>query len=177
MEIVKEYRDVMNQTKIPYSVFSLEGYIATRLFGDIANKIEAPVTVDKLIDYMPTIKDYDWKGLKLNFNPQTRQLTHNMWIDLGDGTPWIDAQYFLKKDEKHTISQTDVPYASSVSLVPIRRAANDNSIQSQSVEMLENNMDGAKPEPVDKVHTSVIESKMAVEEEKGTEPDMMAAVA
>jgi|GEM_PF-713269 len=100
VEIVKEYREAMDKEKIPYSPFSLEGYISTRLFGDIANKIEAPVTKEKLIEYVPTIKNYEWKGLVLNFNPETHELTNNVWINPGDGTPWIDAKAFIKREEE-----------------------------------------------------------------------------
>jgi branched-chain amino acid transport system substrate-binding protein len=93
LEIVQEYRKVMDEHNLAYNTFSLEGYITTSLLADMMSKVSAPPTKDKLIEYIPTIKNYKYKGLLLNFNPETRALADNVWLDIGQEKPWIHIEH------------------------------------------------------------------------------------
>lgn len=97
LEVVKNYRKAMAAAGISYNTVSLEAYMATHILSDIMNKISTPVTREKLIEFIPTIQQYTYKGLVLNFNPETRSLVDSLWIDAGDGSPWI------KVEKKHIV--------------------------------------------------------------------------
>ena len=83
LQIATEYRRAMEQEGYKISPYSFMGYLSADLFVDIVKKIETPVTKEKIISHIEKIKNYDHKGLILNFNPQTRELTKNIWIDTG----------------------------------------------------------------------------------------------
>jgi len=91
MPIVQEY--IKNSKKYsPGSLFSstgLEGYINASLLVDVLNTIEGMVTKEKIIQKFESIKNYNFKGLELNFDPQTHELSKNkdIWIDAK--TKWI----------------------------------------------------------------------------------------
>jgi ABC-type branched-subunit amino acid transport system substrate-binding protein len=86
LEIVREYRKEMG-TK-PLNVFSLEAYISGTLFAEIVKRIEGDITKENFIKAAEAIKDVDFKGLKLNFDPTTRQLSSQIWLDTGE-KDWI----------------------------------------------------------------------------------------
>lgn len=86
LEIVQDYRKAMQNTDL--TIFGLEGYISGKLFADLAQRISGTVTKESLVAAAEAIKNYNFKGLLLNFDPQKRQLYHTVWIDIGD-TNWI----------------------------------------------------------------------------------------
>ena len=85
---MKEYRNILHSQG--YSVedaFALEGFIAASLMMMILEK--APdLSNESLVKTITAMKDGSYKGLKLNFNPQTRELVHMLWIDTG-APEWI----------------------------------------------------------------------------------------
>jgi|GEM_PF-2822149 ABC-type branched-subunit amino acid transport system substrate-binding protein len=90
LEIVKEYRDNMKKffANKELSPFSLEGYINAAILhicltGCFAN-LPAPYTAQNLLDTVAGLKEFNFKGLKLNYNPQTRTLSQNIWLNTGD---------------------------------------------------------------------------------------------
>ena len=42
-----------------------------------------------LVNVIKTIKNYQFKGLTLTFNPQTHELAHMLWLDTGKAQ-WIE---------------------------------------------------------------------------------------
>ncbi len=90
VEIVKEYQAEMQKEypDIRYDVDSLEGYINTSILLDVLERIDRPYTPQKIIQEIEKMKKRDFKGLKLNFDPKTRSLSKNVWLDLGNGD-WI----------------------------------------------------------------------------------------
>jgi len=84
-EMQKEYRDVR------FDVGSLEGYITASILIDILKKIGRPFTHEKIIHEIEKIKDINFKGLSLNFDPLTRGLSKDIWLDLENGK-WIYGQ-------------------------------------------------------------------------------------
>ncbi len=87
LEIVKEFNDVCKKYEFdPNNVFALEGFISSSIFIDILNKIEGAITKEKILKTIESIKDYNFKGLKLNFNPKTREISkNNIWITNPNG--------------------------------------------------------------------------------------------
>jgi branched-chain amino acid transport system substrate-binding protein len=95
LEIVKEYRREIGKAGESENVFSLEAYIAASITFDQISKIKGTLTMQSLIKQMESIKDYRFKGLSLNFNPETRSLAKYLWIDTGAGT-WIQKKITKK---------------------------------------------------------------------------------
>lgn len=90
LEIVNEYRIAMNKNnRYHYDVFSLEAYIATSLLIDTLKKIAPPFTQEKIIRHLEGIKQYDFKGIKLNFNPSQRSLAQEVWIETTEDQEWV----------------------------------------------------------------------------------------
>ena len=89
LEIAKEYRSIMKKLGRHTSADSLEGYIGTSLFIETLKHIEFPFTKKKIIKYLESIKDYSFKGLKLNFNFATRGLSKSIWLKTPENK-WIE---------------------------------------------------------------------------------------
>jgi branched-chain amino acid transport system substrate-binding protein len=86
LPIAKEYRKDMKKY-LPYkniSNFSFEGYINAALFYDCIQKVQAPYSIEKIIATLELFKNSDFKGLALNFDQETRCLSHNVWINTGN---------------------------------------------------------------------------------------------
>lgn len=98
LPIVEHYRRLMNQNSLMYNVYSLEGYIGTRLLIDAVKEIDTIEKVDHstLLKKLESIKDLDFLGLPLNFNPKTRELSTTVWLDTGN-EEWIEV-----KNAEHT---------------------------------------------------------------------------
>jgi len=75
LEIMKAYREDL---KAPDN-FLAETYISTKYLIEILKKLQNP-TKEKIIEAMENTKNYDLGGFKLNFDPQTRQLSNQIWI-------------------------------------------------------------------------------------------------
>ncbi|OJW53340.1 MAG: hypothetical protein BGO67_01145 [Alphaproteobacteria bacterium 41-28] len=93
IEIVREYQLEMQKEypDVRFDVGSLEGYITASILLDILKKIGRPFTHERIIREIEKIKDTDFKGLPMNFNPLTRGLSKDVWLELEDGK-WIHAQ-------------------------------------------------------------------------------------
>ena len=88
LEIAKEHRSIMKKLGRYTSVNSLEGYIGTLLFIEALKHIKFPFTKEKIIEYLENIKNYSFKGLKLNFDPTTRELSKSIWLKTPENK-WI----------------------------------------------------------------------------------------
>jgi len=108
LEIAKEHIKAMKARGLTPTVHSLSGYIAGALFTDAVNKIPPPVTKEKLISYFENLKDYNFKGVKIKFNPQTRSLTRDIWIKSSEDT-WT-----LRQSAKAPAQSKQDPRKSSV---------------------------------------------------------------
>lgn len=83
LEIIKEYHQAREKSlfHFPASDESLEGYINASILSYVLNAITPPFTKEKIIDYITTIKNQNLKGLTLDFNPETREIFHEVWIE------------------------------------------------------------------------------------------------
>lgn len=90
IEIVKEYQSEMAREypDVRLDVDSLEGYINASILLYLLESIDRPYTHEKIIQAARKINNLNFKGLILNFDPQTQSLSKDVWLDLGDGE-WI----------------------------------------------------------------------------------------
>ena len=84
MELVKNFITDATNAGEPLSNFMLEGYMAASIFFDIIKDIQDPITNEKIMAKMENIKNQDYKGLILNFNPETREIANTVWLDIGE---------------------------------------------------------------------------------------------
>ena len=80
----------------------LEAYIATSILIDTLEKIDGPITKEKILEKLESLKNYPFKGLTLTFNPERRDLAHSIWLETGDDTDWVEKNINLtqfKKDD------------------------------------------------------------------------------
>ncbi len=94
LKIAQEYRADMkkyfpNKTLSP---FSFEGYINAALLVEATKLIQSPFTAEKIIQTLQGLKDINFKGLELSFDPATRTLSRGVWINAGNDTEWIKAK-------------------------------------------------------------------------------------
>ncbi len=94
IEIVKEYKEKINKYGHVPNNFSLEAFIGTSILIDQISQIlkteknKNKLTDNlgkKLVENMQKIKNYNFKGLKLNFNHNTRTLGTNIWLKTREG--------------------------------------------------------------------------------------------
>ena len=88
LEIVQEYRQEIAKLGSLPDTYSLEGYIYATLAADFIQKIDGPLTMDSLAQVITRIKDYNFKGLVLDYDLEHRQLANDLWIETAKGT-WI----------------------------------------------------------------------------------------
>lgn len=80
LEIVREFRQEMAREHHTIDSNGLEGYIAMALFAEGARHVQPPLTGEKIMHWFEGLKNYQFKGLTLTFNPQTRSFELPTWI-------------------------------------------------------------------------------------------------
>ena len=98
LEIVRNYQEDMRKSNpsSDFSVDSLEGYINADVFLYVISLLKEPITNSSIINSIEKIKNLSYKGLSLNFDPETRELLKDVWIDTGSG-PWIRSDEIEQK--------------------------------------------------------------------------------
>ena len=88
LPIAKEFRETLTKyaPDEPINDTIFEAYINAQFLLDTLKNIAEPFTIDKLANYLTGIQRVNYKGLSLNFDPKTRTLMHNVWLD--DGNTW-----------------------------------------------------------------------------------------
>lgn len=81
LPIIHEYKHIMGKLGESYREESFEAYINASLFFLLLSMVEGPLTKENIVKAAESIKDVDFKGLHLNFNPNTRELSDKVWID------------------------------------------------------------------------------------------------
>lgn len=82
LEIVKEYRINAKKYDIKIDKLSLEMYINASILFDLLERLNGDITKESIIDTAEKTHNYVFKGLDLDFNPKTRELSHKMWLDI-----------------------------------------------------------------------------------------------
>ncbi len=62
---------------------SLKGYVAGCVLFEAIKNIKGQITQESITRYFENMHDVEYKGLRLNFDPSTRQLLHTVWLDTG----------------------------------------------------------------------------------------------
>jgi len=90
-KIAQQYREDMKKyfSNKPLTPFSFEGYINAALLVEGIKLVKSPLTVEKIINAFTGLKHVKFKDLELKFNPETRSLSNNVWINTGDGKEWM----------------------------------------------------------------------------------------
>lgn len=92
LEITKEFRHEIKSKGLKINSNSFEGFIAGSLISDAINKIQQPFTGEKIIKYFENMKNYNFKGLNLTFNPEKQDLSQPVWLRTLD-LKWINYKY------------------------------------------------------------------------------------
>ena len=79
--IVNEFRDYAKKNNVVPDTDTLEAYLSTAVLMDTIKKIKGEITVESIIAQLEQIKDYNYKGIALNFNKETRELLGHIWLD------------------------------------------------------------------------------------------------
>lgn len=85
-DTMKNYFLQIGKQNLPYDVFSLEGYVAASLLVYALEKIDAPYTGEKITKELEGIDTKSITGFKLSLNPQSRELSNNLWMVTDYGT-------------------------------------------------------------------------------------------
>ena len=85
LQIAKEYREANkkytgNKQLTPYA---FEGYINAALLHEILKIAPRPFTTNSIVQTIEGLKHVNFKGLVLKFDPATRTLYHDVFIDTG----------------------------------------------------------------------------------------------
>ena len=81
--LAREFREVAKSYEIAVGPFAFEAYIAMDLLMTTIKTMQGPVTPENIMRNLEQIKNYDYKGMILDFDPQTRELSTNLWLDTG----------------------------------------------------------------------------------------------
>lgn len=90
LEIVEQYRKDMKsffKTR-DLSVFSLESYISASIFIQAIASLDQPITISALFDYFKKLKNVDFGGIKLDYQPEQNSLSQIIWINQGPDKDW-----------------------------------------------------------------------------------------
>jgi ABC-type branched-subunit amino acid transport system substrate-binding protein len=89
--IVREFHEALenNLMDARMTAVTFEGFINSSILAMSLENIEPPFTKEKILAELESIRNLNFKGLKLNFNPETRELSNHVWIDTGHGH-WVD---------------------------------------------------------------------------------------
>lgn len=88
LQIVREYRDAMDTINHTYDIFSLEGYIATSILVDVIKQLPGEINKQTILEKIQSLKGYPFKGLTLTFNPNLRNLSQPVWLEIGENVEW-----------------------------------------------------------------------------------------
>lgn len=89
--IAQECRDDLKiyMPSVDINADLFEGYVSASLLVEAIKTIGPEATSEKLVCYYEGFKNINFKGLSLNFDPETRQLMHTVWLDVGK-EEWIE---------------------------------------------------------------------------------------
>lgn len=90
LPLVKQYRDDMAKfyANKSMSQFFLEGYIIASIFSECLKQVGSPFKIADVISKFESLKETDFGGIRINFDPDTRSLSSDVWINLGEKKQW-----------------------------------------------------------------------------------------
>ncbi len=116
LQIAKEYREWAKKKNLSYDKVAFEQYINANILFLILSKIKGPITKEAIIEVGENFNNYQFKGLNLTFNPQSRELSGTLWIDPGQGA-WIERHAKPKiKTEEAKEAVDELRFGSTIDL-------------------------------------------------------------
>jgi branched-chain amino acid transport system substrate-binding protein len=92
LEIAQDYRTYHDRydPDAPISVEAFEAYINASLLILALKHNKGVVTKATIIAFFQSLKNYEYKGLKLSYDPQTQELVHDkgLWVDNDSDSQW-----------------------------------------------------------------------------------------
>lgn len=101
--IAQDYRKEADENNIVLSPQVFEAYVFASLFVEALRITKGTPNANNIKQTLESIKNYEYKGLKLSFNPETREISDAVWLDRGDGSAW---RRFTAK--KYKIDQSEL---------------------------------------------------------------------
>lgn len=91
--LIEEYNRIMKSflSFREDSACYFEAFIIMTLFEHALNQVEGQATIEKIIGFFESLKNADFKGLKLSFDSHDRSLSSALWINPGQDKTWIPA--------------------------------------------------------------------------------------
>jgi ABC-type branched-subunit amino acid transport system substrate-binding protein len=81
LPIIQEYRSTIGASDSDNRPYVLEGFIAAEIIVDALKQLDInKITPQALMEHLQTYNNYNFKGLKLTFNAQTRELNSTVWL-------------------------------------------------------------------------------------------------
>ncbi|MCL5436835.1 MAG: ABC transporter substrate-binding protein [Candidatus Dependentiae bacterium] len=91
LPIFKALDRIIRPLGLSYNSSLFEGYLAAELFIDALAHVALPFTKEKVIAYLEGLKNYDFGGLHLTFDPQRRDFGMPVFIVTSEGR-WAEYQ-------------------------------------------------------------------------------------
>ena len=88
IELVKEYLTELRKINQEPEGYSFAAYVSADLLVEAIKQLGDSVTTEKIISYLRNLKNYNYKGIKLNYNPKNLCLSNDIWIETENGN-WI----------------------------------------------------------------------------------------
>ena len=106
LKIAEQFRSEVEKSngRLILNVYCFKVYISISLLIERLKKIEGPITKDTILSSLALIRNYDFGGLKLNYE-KDRQLLHSVWLNFGEKR-WktIDTgANSIKEKPRHTV--------------------------------------------------------------------------
>jgi ABC-type branched-subunit amino acid transport system substrate-binding protein len=86
--IAQQFRKAMNDANNTIDVFAFEAYIAASLFIYGVDHVRDNPTPERVMSALEQIRAMDFLGIKLNFNPQTRSLATQVFVEKDPLQEW-----------------------------------------------------------------------------------------
>lgn len=80
LEIVKDFQKVLDRTGYVKETGLFEGYLAAQLIFEAIRNIGEPITPQRIMHWLEGLKNYNFKGINLTFNPEQRNFNLPIWI-------------------------------------------------------------------------------------------------
>lgn len=84
LPLVQEFRKDAEENNVPLSPQALEAYTVASIFVEGLRIIKGPITHASIIKSFESMQQYAFKGLTLNFDKDTREVSNAVWLDTGE---------------------------------------------------------------------------------------------
>jgi len=65
---------------ISHELYAFEAFLGAAFFVNVTRSMSKPITAAKIVDFIEQVEDYSLSGLRLTFDPKTRQLLQSIWL-------------------------------------------------------------------------------------------------